>query len=624
MRNKTTLVTLLLTFTTLAGMFLALNLPASPSDLARGFASPPASSRPWVYWFWLDGNISREGITADLEAMRRVGIGGVLIMEVDQGTPKGPARFGSPQWRELYKFMLAEASRLGLEVNMSNDAGWCGSGGPWITPALAMQKVVWTTTNLEGPQRFEGVLAEPQKVRGYYEDIAVLAFPTPTEYRIEDIQAKAAFIQREVPFKPLPEPLSAEKRIPRSGIHDLTARMSKDGRLVWDVPPGKWSVLRFGHTTTGVENHPAPLEGLGLESDKLSRKATDAMFAGLMGKLIADSRPLVGQTLVSTHIDSWETGTQNWTPAFREEFKRLRGYDPLPFLPVMTGRVVDSLEVSERFLWDLRETISQLLVKNYAGRFRELARRHGMRLSIEAYDAPCDDMTYAGQADEPMGEFWSWGFGGAAEWCTVMSSAAHIYGKPVLGAEAFTATDQEKWLGHPGRVKALGDWAFCEGINRFVFHRYALQPWRDVRPGMSMGPWGLHYERTETWWEQTKPWHEYLSRCQYLLQQGQFVADVCYLEPEASPYEFRPPHTGGSPPHRPGYNFDGCTPELVLKSMKVKDGRLVLPSGMSYRVLVLPEVETMTPQLLRKISELVKAGATVVGPAPARSPSLSN
>jgi hypothetical protein len=624
MRNKTTLATLFLTVSTLAGLFPAADLTAGSSDLTKGFAAPPQSARPWVYWFWLDGNITREGITADLEAMRRVGIGGVLIMEVDQGAPKGPARFASPQWRELFKFMVAEANRLGLEVNMNNDAGWCGSGGPWITPALAMQKLVWTTTQVEGPRRIEQVLPEPGKVADFYEDIAVLAFPTPAEYRIEDIQAKAAFIRQEVPFKKLPEPLPAEKTIVRGSVRELTAQMSKDGRLVWDVPPGKWSVVRFGHTPTGKDNHPAPLDGRGLECDKLSTKAADAMFEGLMGKLIADSKPLAGKTLVATHIDSWEVGSQNWTPAFREEFRRLRGYDPLPFLPVMTGLVVESLEVSERFLWDLRQTISELVVQNYAGRFRELAHQHGLRLSIEAYDGCCDDMTYAGQADEPMGEFWSWAFGSGADWCTEMASAAHIYGKPILGAEAFTATDKEKWLGHPAGIKALGDWAFCEGINRFVFHRYALQPWRDVKPGMSMGPWGLHYERTETWWEQSKAWHEYLARCQFLLQQGQFVADICYLEPEASPYRFRAPPTPGNPAHRPAYNFDGCTPEVLLKLMKVKDDCLVLPSGMSYRALVLPDVETMTPKLLRKVGELVKAGATVVGPAPVRSPSLSN
>ena len=281
-----------------------------------------------------------------------------------------------------------------------------------------------------------------------------------------------------------------------------------------------------------------------------------------------------------------------------------------------------------------------MLVENYAGQLRRLAHRHGLRLSIEAYgDVPCDDMTYAGQADEPMAEFWSWEKFGAAYSCTEMSSAAHTYGKRILGAEAFTANNHEMWQLHPAAIKDLGDWAFCEGINRFVFHRYALQPWPERRPGMSMGPWGLHYERTETWWDQLRPWHEYLARCQYLLRQGLFVADICYLQPEGAPRRFSPPAdasdlpAGTSPPagvaaatyYRPGYNFDGCTPEVVLTRMTVRDGRLVLPDGMSYRVLVLPVVESMTPALLGKIKELVEAGATVVAPSrPQHSPSLAD
>ena len=198
--------------------------------------------------------------------------------------------------------------------------------------------------------------------------------------------------------------------------------------------------------------------------------------------------------------------------------------------------MVDSLEVSERFLWDLRQTVADLLLENYADVIRDLAHRDGLRLSIEAYgDGPLVDMAFAGRADEPMGEFWSWAKFGAAESCREMASAAHVYGKPILGAEAFTADNHEKWLGHPAAVKDLGDWAFCEGINRFVVHRYALQPWRDVAPGMSMGPWGLHYERTQTWWDQSRPWHDYLARCQFLLQQGRFVADILELQPEGAP-----------------------------------------------------------------------------------------
>ena len=256
--------------------------------------------------------------------------------------------------------------------------------------------------------------------------------------------------------------------------------MDASGRLTWQVPEGKWLVLRFGHTTTNTDNHPAPESGRGLECDKLSKEAVERHFNALMGRLIDENRALAGKgkVLVSTHIDSWEVGSQNWTPRMREEFQKRRGYDLLPLLPIFTGRVVDSLEISERFLWDLRQTVSDLLIENYAGHFRTLANRHGLRLSIEAYDGvPCDEMTYAGQADEPMSEFWSWDKFSAAYSCTEMASAAHVYGKPILGAEAFTATDSEKWLGHPGYIKDLGDWAFCEGVNRFVFHRYAMQPW---------------------------------------------------------------------------------------------------------------------------------------------------
>ena len=405
----------------------------------------------------------------------------------------------------------------------------------------------------------------------------------------------------------------------------LTGDAARNGRVNWDVPEGKWTLLRVGHTSTGKDNHPAPIGGRGLECDKLSKKAAEAAFNGLMGKLIEDSPSLVGQdkTMVSTHIDSWEVGSQNWTPGFREEFQRLRGYDPMPFFPVMTGRVVESLEVSERFLWDVRMTINDLLLENYAGHFRELARQHGMRLSLEGYNEPADDLAYAGRADEPMGEFWSWDKLSCGYTCMEMTSAAHVYGKKIVGAESFTASEGERWLGHPAYLKDMGDWAFCEGINRIVFHRYALQPWTnpDYAPGVSMGPVGLHYERTQTWWEQSRPWHDYLARCQFLLQQGLVVADFCFLAPESSPHGFKSPVKAGV--DRPGYNFDGCSPEVVLNRMSVKDGRLMLPDGMSYRMLVLPDVPTMTPQLLRKIKELVSAGATVVGAPPVKSPSLT-
>ncbi len=610
--------------TSLAVLATGLCRGAEPSP--EQFADPPAAARPWVYWFALNGNITPAGITADLEAMARVGIGGVLYMEVDQGTPKGPVAFGSDAWHGLMAHAFREADRLGLEFNMNNDAGWCGSGGPWITPELSMQRVVWSETAITGPQHVVAKLPQPEAAKGYYRDIAVFAYPAPArQVRLPHLRGKTLAERQEVALRTAYPELPATAVVPRGSIVDLTPRVAADGRLDWEAPAGAWTVLRLGHTTTGRTNHPAPDAGRGLECDKLSREAVATHFRHLVGKLAADNPGLSGRgrAFVRTHIDSWEVGSQNWTPRFRQEFRRLRGYDPLLLLPVLSGCVVDTAEISERFLWDVRVTIAELLLQNYAGQLRDLARGCGLELSIEAYgDGPFDDLAFAGQADEPMSEFWSWSRFGGASSCLEMASAAHVYGRPIHGAEAFTATDAEKWLGHPGNIKDLGDWAFCAGVNRFVFHRYALQPWTrpDRAPGMSMGPWGLHYERTQTWWPQSHAWHAYLSRCQYLLQQGLFVADLCFLLPENAPQGFHAPAQGGE--SQPGYRFDSCPADVVLTRMAVQGGRIVLPDGMSYRLLVLPRVARMTPRLLRRIRDLVEAGATVLGDPPVGSPSL--
>ncbi|MFA6240814.1 MAG: glycosyl hydrolase [Candidatus Hydrogenedentales bacterium] len=584
------------------------------SQLAASFVQPPDSARPWVYWFWLNGNITREGITADLEAMKRAGIGGVLIMEVDQGIPVGPVDFMSPEWRDLFKHVVAEAGRLGLEVNMNDDAGWNGSGGPWITPELSMQKVVWSETAVEGGKRFEGTLPQPETVVGFYRDIRVLAFPTPGDYRIEDIAHKACY-QTGFNLPAIAGDVPAEMIIDPARIVDLSDKMDAQGKLAWDAPAGAWTVMRFGHTSTGAENAPAPASGRGLECDKLSKAGIEAQFAGMMGKLIADVGPDAGKVLVRTHIDSWENGAQNWTAAMRDEFQKRRGYDLVPYLPTLSGRVVGSLAISERFLWDFRLTISDLLLDNYASHLRELSSEHGVGLSIEAYGGPCDDLRYAGRADEPMGEFWVGG--SALSVCKGMASSAHTYGKRILGAEAFTADDKERWQQSPATLKPLADQAFCLGVNRLVVHRYALQPWRDRRPGMTMGPWGVHYERTQTWWELSPAWHEYLGRCQHMLRQGLFVADICYVQPEAAPQ--------GTQEHRRNdYDYDNCSAEVVLTRMSVRDGNLVLSDGLTYRLLVLPDVVTMTPELARKVRELVEQGAIVTAPRPQKSPSLTD
>ena len=637
--------------------------PASAEEVAGKFASPPLDCGPWVYWFWMGGNITREGVTADLEAMQRVGIGGALIMNVstdpggsyEMGVPPGPVKFGTIEWREMFAFACREAARLGLQINMTNDAGWEGSGGPWVTPERSMQRVVFTTTQLHGGTTIDVLLPQPKpivrhnppfptaadtgvqlrEVLDYYADIAVLAFPTPRAdmaghgYRMADIQAKAEYVvQDNMPTQINYPQLPPDQTIPQAGLVDVSRFMDSYGRLKWKAPAGDWTIIRFGHTSTGRDIHPASLSGIGLEIDKLSRKATELQFDSLIRRLIRGVGPLVGKSFVRMHIDSWENGSQNWTPEFPREFKRLRGYDIAPYLPVVAGRVVENLEVSNRFLWDFRQTISDLLIENYAACMRELANKHGIGLSIEGYSGvPADELRYGGQANEPMSELWS--FPRWAAWNIVaeMTSAGHVYGRNIIGQETFTAGPSEKWQAYPAVVKDIGDWAFGEGVNRFVFHRFAMQPWTNPHyaPGMSMDSTGMHYERTETWWHLTKPWHDYVARCSYLLRQGHFAADVCYMQAEGAPQEFATLDNGpGHPPRRPGYNYDFCPAEMVLTRMEYKGGFLTLPSGMKYRVLVLPDSPTMTPQLLKKIKQLVDAGATVIGPRSQKSPSLSN
>lgn len=604
-------------------------------NLAKSFATPPADTKPWVYWFVSNGNLNKEGITADFESMARVGIGGLLFMEVDQGVPAGDVAFASPRWMELMKHAFNEAKRLGLEITINNDAGWCGSGGPWITPELSMQKVVWTETIVDGGQPWKVSLPQPETVKDFYQDIAVLAMPAPAGGdRIPNAAQKALFAPGHTPALPASfDKISHTSVIAREKIINLT------GRKTWNVPPGKWLVMRFGHTTTGKDNHPAPASGQGLECDKFSKEAIGVHYKNLIGKLAKQNRALTGsdKVFVSTHVDSWEVELQNWTAKMPEKFKTLRGYDLLSYLPAYAGYIIDSNEVTERFLWDLRQTVSDLIVENYGAELRRLANADGLKLSIEplSWDnhAPVDEIAYGGQADQPMPEFWLWPCGGFPRFYTANSmpgtvSAAHTYGRRIIPAEAFTSSDAEKWQSHPGNMKVLGDWAFSEGINRLVFHRFAAQPWNDrVVPGMAMGSWGVHYERTQTWWEYTKPWHDYLTRCQHMLRQGLFVADILYLQAEGSPRRFeRPPETELVTDIRSGYNFDGCSPDVVMNRVKVKDGRIVLPDGMNYRVLVLPETETMTLGLLRKIKELSDAGATILAATnpPQKSPSLAD
>lgn len=597
-----------------------------PGDaLAAGFAHPPASARPHTWWHWMDGNVSKEGLTADLEAMAEVGIGGAQMFTVGQGIPKGPVGYNSPKWHELTAHAIREADRLGIELCLHNCAGWSSSGGPWITPEHAMQVVAWSSINVKGPRQFKEKLARPKAPRivsevDFYREIACYAIPTPASMGKPDLARTGVVRANDLD----PDLSGMSPAIDSGQIVLLTSHLAADGTLTWDVPAGDWTILRMGHVPTGKNNHPAPAEGEGLEVDKLSREALDAHWKGLMAKVIEDAGPLAGKSLNNALIDSYEVGSQNWTPKFREEFMKRRGYDILPYLPVLAGVTVDSKERSERFLWDMRRTIADLFTENYFGYFGELCRKNGLKFSTEPYgDGNFDNIQAGGTADIPMGEFWIAGGPDTMQTTKLASSVGHVYNHQVVGAESFTATDYSgRWMEEPYTAKALGDLAFTKGINRYIFHRYAHQPWLNVKPGMTMGPWGTHLERTQTWWTEAGEWMKYVARCQYLLQRGKFVADALYFYGEGAPADM--PYPNPKPFLPKGYDYDYCDTTVVMKRLSVKDGRLVLPDGMTYRVLVLPDSKFMTPALVNRVSELVRAGATVIGPKPEHTPSLSN
>ncbi len=629
-------------------------------QLARHFIHPPDDARAWVYWYFMDGMMTREGLTADLEAMKRAGIGGAIFLEVNIGLPRGPVEFMGPEWQDLFRHAVREADRLGIEIALGTGPGWCGTGGPWVKPEQSMQHLVASATHVAGPSTFSAALPQPKPRVPYfgersmnpeaardwqqfYRDVAVLAFPTPEgDARIPDIDEKALYFRAPYSSKPgvkpfLPAPanfpaLPANQIVSPNRVIDLTEKCSADGALNWQIPPGRWTILRFGRTITGQTTRPAPKPGLGLESDKFDPAALQAHFDAFSGRLISSLRPFIKPRsgLTTLHFDSWEMSSQNWSGNFRDEFRKRRGYDLLKYLPAYSGLVVGSTEITERFLWDLRQTANELVIENHAHKLRDLAHQNGLKFSVEPYDMnPAADLALGAAADVPMCEFWADGDGyDTAYSCFEATSIAHTHGRPIIGAEAFTGEGKTPWARHPGSMKNQADWAFALGINRLVVHRYQHQPWNNRVPGLTMGGYGTEYERTQTWWEMSGAWHQYLSRCQYLLRQGLPVADILFLTPEGAPHIFRPPDTalGGRPglPDRRGYNFDGIDPGTFMTSVAVRDGRLYLPDGMNYRLLVLPEIETMTPALLSKIRDLARKGAVIMGPRPLKSPSLES
>jgi hypothetical protein len=745
------------------------------SDLEQVFSNPPESTKPWCYWYWLNDNISKEGITKDLEAMAKVGIGEAFIGNILDETivTRGNVKVLTNEWWAMVEHAIREADRLGIKVGLFNCPGWSQSGGPWVKPEQAMRYIVSSELIVKGPKTFSGKLPIPKTP---FQQVSVQAFPLNQEEKkgifslspkvftspalkgannlfdgnvqttfnlqgyplIVDVELEKPITVRNMQIYPQGGPLSAicdlqipdkegsfhtiatcdidrenlevhvgpmvfgplaesfpavtskkfrlvfnkreqsnlpfskdnnsqslgqigeislsgsarlshyvEKQMGKMNptpniaydsykwdkpaepgepglvlsqdqIIDLTSKVSEDGTLTWEVPEGEWIILRTGMTPTGTENAPVAEEGRGYEVDKMNKEAVIAHFDAYAGKILAMIPPKERNGIRHIVADSYEQGSENWTEGFAETFKEAYGYDPVVWLPVLTGRIIESADRSNRFLWDLRRLVADLIPSNYVAGLREKCEQNGIRLWLENYGHwgfPGEFLNYGGASDDLGGEFWLDGLGAVETRCA--SSAAHIYGKNVVSAEAFTSIYAFRQT--PKTIKARGDWAFTQGINHFVFHVNIHQPWDDRLPGMNAW-FGTDFNRNSTWFFKGKAYIDYVRRSHALLQQGNNVADIAYFIGDDTPKM-----TGEQNPKRPlGYNYDYINGDVIRNDAQVKDGRIVLSCGTSYRILVLPNETTMRPELLSKLMQLVRDGATIIGRSPKLSPSMKN
>lgn len=451
-------------------------------------------------------------------------------------------------------------------------------------------------------------LSSIPRVERYSEKTLAKMHPTPLPYW-------DAYLWRTQP-----EPNDQDMVVSANKVHDITNHLSNEGQLTWYVPEGEWTILRMGMTPTGVTNSPASPEATGLEVDKMSKKWVAEHFDRFIGEILRRIPEADRKTFKVVVQDSYETGGQNFTDDFLSEFEERYGYNSTPYLPVYNGVVVNSQLESDRFLWDMRRMVADKVAYDYVGGLREVSHKHGLTTWLENYGHwgfPGEFLMYGGQSDEIGGEFWSQGELGDIE-NRAATSAGHIYGKAKISAESNTSGGPA-YSRHPAMMKQRTDRFFAEGINNTLLHVYIMQPYEDKNPGVNAW-FGNEFDRKNTWFSHLDLFIQYLKRANLMLQQGLNVADAAYFIGEDTPKM-----TGITDPALPvGYQYDYINAEVIMRDMKVKNGMLALPHGTQYRILVLPRQETMRPELLAKIKELVQEGAVVLGPAPKRSPSLKD
>jgi len=611
-------------------------------ELKAGFANPPNEARLRCYWWWLNSMATKESITRDLEEMKDKGYGGASLVDAGSSnyqvaakTAAGPV-FMSPEWMELYKHAVKEADRIGIELSVNVQSGW-NPGAPTITPEMAMKKIVWSEVDVVGGKTISIELPQPEKIL-LYQDILIQAIPkkegAPVQNDAIENWKKKSFNEKigwkgVYPLHELRDDFEDDGKlmaVRKAEIINLTSNF-RNGKLEWNVPAGKWTIIRYGYTCTGARTSTNSDGWEGLSVDHLSPEAFELFSETVITPLIKTAQS-VGNSVKYLQTDSWEMDLVSWTKNFPAEFKKYRGYDIQKFMPVLAGRIVESRDESDRFLHDFRKTVGDCVANNHYQLFYNLAHKYGMGIHPESggpHSAPVDALRVMGISDFPQGEFWAMANTHRIkddERLSVRQSAcvAHTNGKRFVAAEGPTSIGPQ-WERSPMDLKGNIDRVFCSGVNRIVWHTFTSSPKEFGKPGNEYFA-GTHLNPNVTWWEQAKYFISYLDRNMYMLQQGLFVADVLYyygddvpnfvfLKEDLQELNF-------------GYDWDKCSKEIIQNRVSVKDGKIVLPDGMSYRVLLIPNEKAIDLNVLRKLDQLVNSGMTLIGPRPTEATGLTD
>ncbi len=520
---------LLFHFIFLVSIINAQSISTQYIDLAQVFANPPEAAKPGVLWMWMGSNLSKEGITKDLEALKETGFNRTTMFSLaDVTTPWAGEIKNSPTpdiiswtepWWKLVHYAAEESKRLGMDFGMFNGPSYESSGGTWITPELSMQEICWSKQEVKGMSHVDLTLERP-KVDPRANQMYPVYNPETDKVEKPVIPARKTYY-KDIMVLAAP----AEGNVPTDSIINLSDKMQPDGHLEWDAPNGNWIIYRLGHTTMGTLIQPAQWKATGFECDKMSQEAVDFHMDHVIGEIQKHLGDLIGTGFTHVHFDSYEAGTPTWTPKMREEFSKRRGYDLAPYLLTFAGREVGGKENTAKFKNDFGATIKDLYRDIYFTTISKKLHKANLNFLCEPYGGPWRQEDIMPKIDKVMTEFWTHGGVFSPFELEPTVSALRKSGQNIVEAEAFTGRpDDSKWDETPIWLKPIGDAAFCAGVNRLVLHRFVQQPWDNrYLPGATMGQWGTHFDRTQTWWKAAGSLVKYWQRCQALLQWGKIV-----------------------------------------------------------------------------------------------------